>query len=201
MNTNDSLSHPILGFGCNWTECQFICCKRSDINLHINAKHTNDKQFKCDQCESVFSSEKYLKAHKSHKHRVDFEYKCHLNGCEFETKYKCSLDNHLKLHKGIKASPRVRPSRETKFTNSADNKLSNTYSESRPYVCDWSGCEAKFKYFAALDRHKLSHSGEVMTKHKLIQFINSKKFTETIDKNNKLIKGLDLYFLKILLII
>lgn len=62
----------IVGYRCDWPECEFLTCRKYVMVNHINGKHTNQRPYSCPLCNFNFVKRYFLKAHmhKVHKQRV-----------------------------------------------------------------------------------------------------------------------------------
>ncbi|XP_054268005.1 transcription factor IIIA-like isoform X2 [Macrosteles quadrilineatus] len=96
-----------------------VCNKKfktlSNCKLHY-ITHMESESLNCphENCESVFSQERYLKQHLKTVHEESHEYKCSVEGCEKVFKWKRSLFHHVKLHSIKKAKKARKVQRERK---------------------------------------------------------------------------------------
>ena len=89
---------PPSKFKCNL--CDFKTNIKQKLKLHLQAKH-NDSKHVCNECEKHFSLLDYLMRHKENMHVKKETFKC--GQCEFETKTKQGLKNHMNaVHEKIK---------------------------------------------------------------------------------------------------
>ncbi|OTF81505.1 hypothetical protein BLA29_002737 [Euroglyphus maynei] len=65
----------IVGYRCDWPECEFLTCRKYVMVNHINGKHTNQRPYSCDLCNFTFVKRYFLKAHmyKVHKRRMSLD--------------------------------------------------------------------------------------------------------------------------------
>ncbi|KAH7636511.1 hypothetical protein HUG17_10481 [Dermatophagoides farinae] len=65
----------IVGYRCDWPECEFLTCRKYVMVNHINGKHTNQRPYSCDMCNFTFVKRYFLKAHmyKVHKRRMSLD--------------------------------------------------------------------------------------------------------------------------------
>ena len=90
----------------------FICeqCKKSLSSKNSLARHMNifhsilPKEFSCSLCDSIFPTNRLLKAHDLVKHRTDktIFYRCTVDGCEFKHNREAILKTHItKTHTDV----------------------------------------------------------------------------------------------------
>ena len=65
----------IVGYRCDWPECEFLTCRKYVMVNHINGKHTNQRPYSCPLCNFNFVKRYFLKAHmhKVHKRRISID--------------------------------------------------------------------------------------------------------------------------------
>ncbi|KAH9527708.1 hypothetical protein DERF_001717 [Dermatophagoides farinae] len=65
----------IVGYRCDWPECEFLTCRKYVMVNHINGKHTNQRPYSCDMRNFTFVKRYFLKAHmyKVHKRRMSLD--------------------------------------------------------------------------------------------------------------------------------
>ncbi|UXI20532.1 hypothetical protein NH340_JMT06475 [Sarcoptes scabiei] len=90
----------IVGYRCDWPDCEFLTCRKYVMVNHINGKHTNQRPYSCDMCNFTFVKRYFLKAHmyKVHKRRMSLDDKkdendensLNLNKCDFNHKWNRS---------------------------------------------------------------------------------------------------------------
>lgn len=61
----------IVGYRCDWPECEFLTCRKYVMVNHINGKHTNQRPFPCPMCSFSFVKRYFLKAHLHKVHKQD----------------------------------------------------------------------------------------------------------------------------------
>lgn len=59
----------IVGYRCDWPECEFLTCRKYVMVNHINGKHTNQRPYSCDMCNFTFVKRYFLKAHMHKVHK------------------------------------------------------------------------------------------------------------------------------------
>jgi len=104
----------LVGFRCNYLDCDYKNHGLESVKEHINRYHMNEKPFICDTCGLGFPGKPGLlshsRIHKIRKHKCDFS-----SDCKFTTHFRNQLRDHMMRH-----------------------------NNERPYSCTWPGCEQAF---------------------------------------------------------
>lgn len=154
----------IVGYRCNWTECEFITAKRDHVYSHIKYKHTNERPFSCNKCEKKFAVKRYLDKHKTYIHGdgLSHKLKCDWSQCHYETYLSNNLNTHYLRHKKIKQFKCDQNGCDASFTTIGDLNChkKTVHEELRLFLCEWPGCDTAFKRKYLLDNHRTTHTGE-----------------------------------------
>ncbi|CAG2164335.1 unnamed protein product [Oppiella nova] len=84
----------ILGYKCNYNDCQFVSYQRDTTREHIK-KHSSDDPFICDVCTKAFAL-KDFDSHMSRTHTTNRLIRCRFPDCHYWTGSKEKLMNHYK---------------------------------------------------------------------------------------------------------
>lgn len=63
----------IVGYRCDWPECEFLTCRKYVMVNHINGKHTNQRPYSCSMCNFNFVKRYFLKAHMHKVHKIPYD--------------------------------------------------------------------------------------------------------------------------------
>ena len=94
-----SVKKHALNLKCSF--CGYVASRNTSLKNHINVIHLNIRNLlPCEVCGNVFSGKAALKVHKDSVHEGR-EFKCDYEGCEFTSKYKSWLKNHIETHQNV----------------------------------------------------------------------------------------------------
>ena len=74
--------------------------QKSDLKRHQSYKHTFEKPFQCNKCNSKYVKKSNFKRHQRKNHKFEKQFKCFLCNKQFVAKYVRKL--HLQTHTGVK---------------------------------------------------------------------------------------------------
>ena len=108
-NQSGQTSNTSRKFVCLYSGCHKSYVNSNDLKIHIMAKHTNRRPFKCEECIKTFVTKSHLKSHqKTHSKRRKFHYKlkrggdrnirCEYTDCDTYFKNKTALAIHTKRY-------------------------------------------------------------------------------------------------------
>jgi len=152
-----------LQFKCDY--CEYSAKRKESLTRHIKIHHLKQKilskmnflRFDCDECGYFASQKVNLQAHKEGAH-MDTKLKCNI--CNYETKWKRSLDGHAKVHMNSE-NKRYFECRLLEYKSIYKNGLKvhmETHNSSKKYECNL--CKAKLNTKAILKLHLRSiHEG------------------------------------------
>ncbi|XP_023210794.1 zinc finger protein 726-like [Centruroides sculpturatus] len=122
-------------------ECRKQFSQICHLNIHKLEIHSNEKKFKCEECDYCTARGSNFRRHQN-KHSRKEVYKCSF--CNHSTIWKQSLDCHILL----------KHSKEPNFTE----KLSSRFLDLEKYRCKvcLKFCHTPY----ALSRHEISHTGK-----------------------------------------
>lgn len=100
IHKRDTRGNP-LGDDIKCPQCDYVCCARHQLQLHLLRKHTVDKPFKCDKCEYAAVRRSELAKHVSIQHLKERNFMCDV--CGFRSQTSNGLYSHVRSkHSGIK---------------------------------------------------------------------------------------------------
>ena len=117
-----------------------------------NESLQSKKPFRCNLCESAFTTKYFLRKHQK-THFDEITFKCDTCPCAFTSELK------LKEHKNAHASEykcNICPDAFASLHKLKQHRI--THDENKPFQCD--ACPATFSDETALSRHKQKHTGE-----------------------------------------
>ncbi|XP_054165883.1 zinc finger protein Xfin-like [Oppia nitens] len=118
---------------CHWDGCERRFGKRDQLLAHISSAHTQQRPYKCSQCDRTFATETYRRQHHDLQHKdkdvvVQRQiHECCFIGCQKTFTGMSGLAKHRRT----------------------------VHSDGRPFVCTQSDCSAKYKSNDALKNHVL----------------------------------------------
>lgn len=126
------------------------------VMMEHEAKHTNEKPFKCDhpECDYASKSNVDLQRHKS-KHSTEKKYKCPYENCDFVTKWQRNIRHHVLRHTDERPHPCHLCPQSFKRIQDLKYHLYR-HNDDKPIACD--ECDFKCKTNFELKCHKLKHS-------------------------------------------
>ena len=80
-------------FTCFWPKCRYSTKYEHNLNIHIS-KHSNEKQFKCNECNKRFNYLSDLNRHKRCVHSNERPFVCPVSDCRKTFKYQSVLIRH-----------------------------------------------------------------------------------------------------------
>lgn len=137
----------IVGYRCDWPECEFLTCRKYVMVNHINGKHTNQRPYSCDMCNFTFVKRYFLKAHmhKVHKRGMNEDKKDdddllkreldsddHFDGNLFDDTAPV-LKKKFKLHSGYYQGEKCDPDGSHGSVFNGKQSLMNTGAQSNIY--------------------------------------------------------------------
>lgn len=148
-------------------QCTYKSNYKANLKKHlVNIHSSRIKQFKCtyEDCEKMFHSEDNMRRHLKW-HKVDKLYKC--RHCDKEFRSSGALSGHCVVHNTAKPfkcsiedcekgfrSQKLLKSHLQDFHNQAEKK----------FICEHPGCDFAFFKRSHLDRHLVTHSGNIYVK-------------------------------------
>ncbi|CAL4120912.1 unnamed protein product [Meganyctiphanes norvegica] len=78
------------------SQCDYCCNQRGTLKVHVRRHHTYEKPFKCEKCLKHFTTRYCLNQHDEKIHRDKESLRCSL--CEYKCKDGVQLKKHLKCH-------------------------------------------------------------------------------------------------------
>ena len=105
----------IMGYKCNFDDCQIMIPAKHKLVEHINARHLKINPYKCDwpSCEYTAVNPSAMKRH-IEVHKDIRPFACTWPGCEQKCRRKTHLDSHMITH-----------------------------GTERPFKCDWPQCDKR----------------------------------------------------------
>jgi len=79
---------------CPWEKCEYETNNTGHLDDHIRHMHTQEKPFKCTQCDAAFFQGSHLKRH-VHIHTGEKPYKCTREGCTAAFNQTGHLKSHI----------------------------------------------------------------------------------------------------------
>ncbi|XP_034031291.1 zinc finger protein 407 isoform X2 [Thalassophryne amazonica] len=153
--------------------CDFAAAQLGDARNHVK-RHLGMREYRCDICGWEFVMKKHLSTHLLGKHGLGQpkERKFECTVCERSFSEKWALNNHMKLHSGVKPYKCAWPSCHYTFLNlSAMKDHYRTHTGEKSYLCDLCGFAGGTKH--ALTKHRRQHTGERPFKCKLCNFAST----------------------------
>lgn len=116
--------------------------------------HSNERQFKCDQCTQTFNRKGALRGHRSRVHNNVRPFKC--VQCGFSFKTRTCHTNHMRIHTGERPY-KCELCNRTFCQRSAYKVHLNIHTDNRPYKCKL--CVKAYHSSAARRSHeKIAHN-------------------------------------------
>lgn len=131
--------------------CGTICETRSKFVNH-KLQHM-EKQFKCDQCDKLYSTKAHLKVHLG-VHANIRPFLCNVCGKDFN--YANALSYHMRLHTGEKNYHCEYCSQRFRMINSLNRHL-RTHTGEKPFKCQY--CGRNFSSKGEVVCHEYIHTG------------------------------------------
>ena len=129
---------------------------KQNLTQHIKW-HNGQKDYKCTECNKLFSQAGNLKSHIKSIHRDERPFKCSL--CDKSFKQKDSLNCHIKRHSVIQKNFQCDMCVKA-FAKQPELKThSAIHSDKRSFICDFGGCDKTFNLSQSFRVHKVTHSG------------------------------------------
>ncbi|XP_054167594.1 zinc finger protein 91-like [Oppia nitens] len=147
-------------------KCRYDGCNREfrfeSTLKHHYLRHENlvERQFKCDVdgCDKSFYRKAHLNDHKAYLHSDERPLPCEWPGCDKRFKFIHELRNHRERHTGV-LQYRCDIDGCNKAFTSKSGLFSHKKSHTKPYVCSWPACEARFECNVRLTDHTYEHQG------------------------------------------
>ncbi|CAG2103306.1 unnamed protein product [Medioppia subpectinata] len=109
----------IVGYRCNYNDCEFVSHDRNITRDHIVVLHTRDEPFVCDFCNKAFAMRDLEKHQKSsHADNQRLLIRCRFAGCHYWTGSKEKLILHYKQQHKVREEPTPPPQPSTPSTSS-----------------------------------------------------------------------------------
>ena len=149
---------------CDYEDCNYRTGSRSELYKH-KTMHSNVRQFKCElnDCNKLFKNEAHLRIHQLGVHPLEFEdidwIQCSHNGCDYKTKSKSRITDHLKTH----TKPSICLFCKKGFPNNQklkQHELTHSENTDRKYRCKWYGCDKTFHENWRMKDHMNTHTAE-----------------------------------------
>ncbi|KAJ8278545.1 hypothetical protein GJAV_G00088760 [Gymnothorax javanicus] len=134
-------------------QCEDSFRFKSNLKSHRRI-HAGEKSYKCDQCQKCFSNSKFLKSHQKI-HTSERPYKCDL--CKYSFRSMFNLKSHQRIHAGEK-SYKFDQSQKCFFNSKYLKSPQKIDTSERPYKCDQ--CKDSFRFKSNLKSHQRIHAGE-----------------------------------------
>jgi len=150
-------------------ECPFTTKMKGNLNVHVLIKHSNERPFKCTQCDASFAVNFYLTRHMKKEHEVKHmktvnEYKC--MDCNLSFARNDSLKKHARHHQNPSNSnvkifhcEMCNYKALTKY--SVDVHMRTKHSSESPYKCTECGESFPVKRYLSIHFSK-NHPGKEM---------------------------------------
>ena len=130
------------------------------MRQHHKYKHSTEPLLDCliNGCPKSFKHKQYLTRHQLREHPLHFEdcpwIECGLSECDFKTKCKERMCEHMDVHKGIhKCSVCLK-----KFNTSQLLRKHMAVHSGDKFFCEWPGCDKVFKWRHTLRNHMNVHT-------------------------------------------
>lgn len=155
------------------SQCNRSYSRKHDLERHTDIAHTmtEDKPFRCVQCNYVFDSEENLRAHDYEHEKEETKFMCEI--CNRGFKSRNIWRRHMRAH--IDPTPYACEVCKRRFGREHD-MLRHTlrmHSGERKYLCDL--CPSKFAWFSDLTIHKRRHHAMRCRKGKKLSSTCSRK--------------------------
>ncbi|KAJ8675106.1 hypothetical protein QAD02_010892 [Eretmocerus hayati] len=164
--------------------CGWLAKNNSVLKYHIIRKHTDTKQYECDQCDKKYNLKADLTSHKKYKHSDTKEFVCDVCGrvcntanglyghqkyAHFKTEFECQVC-HRRLASQANLDEHIQKQHEERqlFMCEECGKVFHearklrthmrVHTGVRPYEC--SVCKKSFGKQTGLRQHLLTHSGQ-----------------------------------------
>lgn len=124
--------------------------------------HTDERPFKCDECESAFKQKGDLKTHKRGVHGDDKSFWCPDLDCDYSTYLQGNLVTHMRTHTGER--PFACPVEGCTYTSATSSTMKiHGYThdaDAKPFKCTQEGCDYASVNKKCLLQHMNTHSGD-----------------------------------------
>ena len=190
--SNAETNERQLVFKCQYKDCTFEAKERQSARRHVK-RHNKEKPFVCNLCNKCYTLRDYLVQHLKVVHNIKGKpyMSCQIAGCDFKTINKTTLKSHLLTHSNDKPIKCTADECNLYFKSVGAMKthFNIHHNPDSEWMCQWPGCEARFKNRSYIKRHMESHTGESNTVTKLKQVIQKGNYLSTVDKKGSLFSG------------
>ena len=141
-------------------QCNFIYSEQKSLYLHKKQKHA-DRTFHCDSCENAYSTRNSLARHVLYYHKNPGSYICGI--CNMKFNRKDFLDKHIRRHSDDKQFQCTICQKLFKTKCSLSAHVNGLHNDKRRYICDFCGLRTSWK--STYTEHVKIHAGEPRKYH------------------------------------
>ena len=140
----------------NQSDKNVVCEKTAEINMSLFSFHSDERPFRCSQCEYSCKSNSNLSRHMKQVHSDERPFSC--PQCQFSCKIKSILTWHMKqVHSDERPFSCSQCQYSFKTKGNLNTHMQYVHSDERPFSC--SHCQYSFKTKGNLIKHvKFVHS-------------------------------------------
>ncbi|XP_054167593.1 zinc finger protein 836-like [Oppia nitens] len=147
-------------YRCQFTGCDKWFRQSGSLKIHHLKQHTDHRPWKCDVdgCGRTYHLNHEMQLHRRVVHSDDRPFECDWPGCDKRFKRMQTLNSHREYHIGdrhyrcpVDGCGKSYPTR--------NSLIAHNYSHTKPHVCSWPACEARFRAKNKLRDHMNGHQG------------------------------------------